>query len=360
MNQHFVPRTYLKNFAEKKGKEFYVDVFDLKKQIQFNTNINNICAERDLYTLGAKTEVATDALVVEKIYGIGLEPMFTKAYSLLIDDGVKEINNAQRVEILLGVFQLYMRNPRILTGWIAHHTSQVKALVLEALEKNVRGITYLDENFSFRDWTEQGIINHFEELVTKIYKEQHVIGIGEIGEFHKDARLEVIKIRGESLFFTSDNPLITDDYSNRDHNPLSKTQEFKIPLNLHYHLRIYHDNTIPRNIINRTGMGSADVAITNGSMIGLTTRFIIGSKRSFEDYFRIIKAMNESPSKVIIDVMRQVVDNIPAKTDDPNFHELMVEHLKTYDEKGFLTKEEEEYFHSKMLEHARKRKNDKI
>jgi hypothetical protein len=121
MNQHFAPRVYLKNFAIKRGSEYYVDVFDKTTKKIFNTNITNICAERHLYTLDEKTTIQKDIMVVEKMFARGFEPMYQRVYKILTNDTIVEISDLQRVEILLAIIQLYTRNPRILKLSVEHH-----------------------------------------------------------------------------------------------------------------------------------------------------------------------------------------------------------------------------------------------
>ena len=41
-NQHVVPRAYLRFFASKRKKEYYIDVFDKKLNKQFNDIIFNV------------------------------------------------------------------------------------------------------------------------------------------------------------------------------------------------------------------------------------------------------------------------------------------------------------------------------
>src|ERR1700744_2929328 len=120
MNQHYVPRVYLKNFAERKGNEYFIDVYDKTNEKVFNTNITNICAERHLYTLDDEDKINGDTMAIEKMFAIGFEPMYQRAYDILVNDNISDITNHQREEILSSVLQLYTRNPRILRISIAH------------------------------------------------------------------------------------------------------------------------------------------------------------------------------------------------------------------------------------------------
>ncbi len=47
--QHYVPKVYLKNFAEAKGKNFYFYCFNKQLNKSFSVNIKNIAFEREFY-----------------------------------------------------------------------------------------------------------------------------------------------------------------------------------------------------------------------------------------------------------------------------------------------------------------------
>jgi len=109
-HQHYGPKTYLKNFAILKGKQLFVDVYDLWEKKGFISNIKNICGEKDLYTLNK--EEYSDFLAIESgLYGGYLEPMYDEVYGLLTDDSVVTISDKQRAHILFSVYQFYFRNP---------------------------------------------------------------------------------------------------------------------------------------------------------------------------------------------------------------------------------------------------------
>ncbi len=88
MNQHYVPRLYLKNFSEERGNEYFVDVYEKESKRTFNTNIKNICAEKNLYTLDNNTTLHKDLFVFEKIYAEWIEPLYIHAYEILTNDRI--------------------------------------------------------------------------------------------------------------------------------------------------------------------------------------------------------------------------------------------------------------------------------
>jgi hypothetical protein len=346
MNQHYVPRVYLKNFAEQRGKAFYVDVYDKVSQKIFNTNITNICSERDFYTLDQDSTISENKLIVEKVYSDGLEPIYDKAYRLLTDDNVRVISNLQRSEILIGIFQLYVRNPKMMETSMVHHQQEITQLCEHAKANHIKGITYLSEDFSFREWDEQSISAYFSSKLKKIFKEKHLNGIGEIGTFHEDARLEVNSITGTSKYLTSDNPLIFQDIIDReDDYPLSRSKDFYLPLNSKYTLRIYHDKNVPLNIINRIQSSGGNALLNNSDVFKHASRFIIGNKAAMQTYLEAVPFLEDTSLAVKMDAIRQVVEQVPFSGDDAELGQLFKYYLSIYDTQGTLTPEQESNFY---------------
>lgn len=247
MNQHYVPKVYLKNFASKskgkgKGKEYFVDVYDKVENRFFQTNTKKICAEIDFYTLDEDT-VMKDVMAIEKVYSDIIEPLYESAYKILADDKIFHIRDEHRAKIILAVVQFYYRNPAILKLSLAEHRRAASSLISEAKHNSVKGVTYFEEDYSFRDYSEDQIIEEVSQQIIRFYKERHIIEIQKMAEFHVGAILEVATIEDESEFFACDNPFVSKDLLSDDWDPLQKSKEFILPLDKKHFLKIYHDNT---------------------------------------------------------------------------------------------------------------------
>ncbi|MCC8423571.1 DUF4238 domain-containing protein [Mucilaginibacter sp. UR6-11] len=347
MNQHYVPRVYLKNFAEKKGSEYFVDVYDITKKKTFNTNITNICAERHLYTLDVDSKINGDVMAIEKMFAVGFEPAYQKVYDLLINDEIIHITNEQREEILGAILQLYTRNPRILKISIAHHTELIRKAYASAVKEGQKGVTYLDEDYSFQEWTEQAIVDHVQMLVTKDFKIGNIHRLIEVGTFHEFAKLEVRKNKGPSTYFTSDNPLVIEDKLTREAHPLDISVEFLIALNPQYLLRIYHDNQLDLNLIWRTPSGSADTATSNQTIYQQAERFIIGKTQSLTEYLQMEEALFKDNSiDAIMKIMRPIIDHIEKENRHDEYTLFLKKYLELYEQHDGLTQQEEQDFYA--------------
>ena len=93
--QHFVPKTYLKNFCERKKT---INVFDKEQLTKFPANINKVACDNYFYDIEAETpeqEQAFERLLsdFETVYGKLIKEMFSKLdnISLIETDEVKNV-----------------------------------------------------------------------------------------------------------------------------------------------------------------------------------------------------------------------------------------------------------------------------
>jgi hypothetical protein len=342
MNQHYVPRSYLKNFAEQRGKEFFVNVYDKLENRFFKANTRKICSEVDLYTLEEGNAVHKDLFVVEKIYVKGIEPLYLKSYDLLVNHNVHYINDQQRAEILISIFQFHLRNPKLLNRTILFHRNQILAQCEKAKISMAKGVTYLGEDFSFREYSEDEIVTYFERKITKDFKEKHIGGIGEIGRFHEFAKFEVSVIKDESEFFTSDSPLILEDSLSDDEILFQKSKEFIIALNKKVALRIFHDRRLELNTLNRSFIPNGSVAIMNKSILEQSNRFVIADEKTIKEHQRLYsEVLNDTSTEKKIDIIRQILSIVPRTSEHAESLDSLSYYLKKYEQQGFLSLEDE-------------------
>lgn len=352
MNQHFVPRLYLKQFSIKNGKEYFVDVYDKKEKCSFKANIKKICAENDLYTLDS--DLHKDIYTIEKIYSEFIEPMYQKAYDILTNDKIFLISDQERLEIFIGVIQLFQRNPRVLNNTIKFHFTEIEKLFIIATKENKKGLTYLSEDFSFREWNVEAIKQHFIEIITKDFKEEHLKRTMEIADYHKYAKIEVIKILDNSTFITSDFPFISEDIVTKNENPFFRSKQFTIPLNPSYALKIYHDNTKELNIIYRLEIphGNGTTASINSNIDEKSIRFLIGSRISFEEYFKMAEFLKDMSIESIINAFEQIIDKIPITEDQIDGFNMLKYYVEKHKRQGILDHQEQSEMCQKMHELA--------
>jgi hypothetical protein len=100
IKQHYIPRSYLKNFAIRKGKNnYFVDVY-LKKDEVLREQIDTrtICYEKHLYTLHNTNDSEKHAL--ELYYANNVDNEFQNIYKLLVDKKKKILTKDEKLKVL--------------------------------------------------------------------------------------------------------------------------------------------------------------------------------------------------------------------------------------------------------------------
>lgn len=335
MIQHYVPKVYLRNFGQEKIKgektEWFVDVYDKSKGTFFKTNIKNICAERHFYTLDDETKVAKDKMAVERVYSDFIEPMYQRAFDILTNDNVIYISEHQRAEILIGIMQLWSRNPSVLTQIQENARLVVSKMIHDNKIKGFKGITYMSEDYSFRDNTDEMIFKSVEAQATKAFKELHLKGTQEMLEFHSEAILQVEKLDDGSHYFTSDNPLVMTDFITDDRHPFLRSKNFRIALNKQYSLLIQHDNRKELNRLYKCYAGGGNAWSSNKDVMNHCSRFVITNISDMRAYQKMDEFMNDEDRDKMINVIRQVVEKFENDIETAKPRKVMKEFLERYD-----------------------------
>jgi len=117
--QHYVPRTYLKNFSSKQaGDEYCIKALPIENpqpEKIIELNIKNVCLERNLYTLPG--ENAEQKMLLEKFYSDEIEQHYNKIYGTLTDPTKRTITPEERELIISTVVTTFYRT----TKWINQH-----------------------------------------------------------------------------------------------------------------------------------------------------------------------------------------------------------------------------------------------
>lgn len=87
-HQHYIPKSYLKNFAlEQDGKCFVEAKLKSEEQPKEKLiSIRNICVDKNIYTLPG--DVAGDKYAIEKYYASAMDAVYPEIYALLSDDAI--------------------------------------------------------------------------------------------------------------------------------------------------------------------------------------------------------------------------------------------------------------------------------
>lgn len=313
MNQHYVPRIYLKHFADRRKNDYYVHVLDKDQNREFDVNIKGICAEKHLYTIGGK-ENNKDKFIIEKYYSEVIEPIYLKAYQYLIDTKLEIIDNRIRAEILIGLLQLYARNPILIKKSILSHSANIDVLVDVATKKNEDFVVYENKKYDLRLMDRESIKSKITEDILKSFKENHLNMMVNLVSFHQDIIIQVDHICDDSLFFTGDNPIPLYDGLRENEYPFKRSQEFIIPINKKCCVHLFHDKAMKQNKIYRTHMPNGGAHSVNDKIFKQSNKFVIGSKDVFRKYYDFKKIIDDFDLSKMMNVLDQVTKMGPHPT----------------------------------------------
>jgi|SRR5690554_3414561 len=361
MNQHFVPRVYLKNFSRQKNNDFYIDVYDKKQNKNFEANIKKICSQKNYYNLPENSRHKTDALAVERFYSDFVEPMYAEVFKILTNDNIIDISDIQRVKIMLGVFHFYFRNPKIIEESLKVHFNNIDILIKEAEIENNSVLTYIGLEFDLTKSDSETIKKRIKSIVYNDVKDYHIDYTGKLGSHHEFGIIEVIKATDDHFFITNDCPLQFDNVLDDSHEAIfDKGADFTLPLSPEYVVKITHNkNKKPFRIYRQTA-NSAEVAIINSKIQKEATRFILGSYSSFQKQNEINILLDETSQKAKVDILKNLIQVVPENENNRKSLHVFKEAILAFDSKGFLTNDEEKTFNLAMSNMIREHKQNQL
>lgn len=123
--QHYVPRTYLKHFSKLNGDKYIINALprlENKEKKIFESNIENVCLKKHIYTLPGNT--AEEKMLLEKFYSEEFESKYDEIHSVLVDPNKKTITKDERDLIISTVVTMFYRT----TWWLNQHNDLIKRL----------------------------------------------------------------------------------------------------------------------------------------------------------------------------------------------------------------------------------------
>lgn len=301
--QHYVPRTYLKNFASKQtGNEFFVKALSIDSPQSdkiFEINIKNVCLERNLYTLPGET--AEQKMLLEKFYSDEIEQHYNKIYSLLTDPAKINLTREERELIISTVVTTFYRT----TKWINQHNDLMKRVYTQmfALCQQAgkdyfmfEGIKISIKDKSLEDLLkEHKVENRPGQVITQLEVALKLINIRA-----KNDNIFITKLSDDdNEFITSDNPVVLQNLKGGHIAPFDPTNIMKLPLDKKHMLFLMPDgDKEARNLIVRHNVaglfGKTEKLISNAEQFQKADRFVLGDVSSLNSYLQT-KALAERP-----------------------------------------------------------------
>ena len=191
-HQHFIPRSYLKNFAviqqQGKKKTAFAAIYDVAKRQEKTVSIVDICVSSGLYTLPNNPD---DRYIMENYYAKHIDEVYPEVYRLLVTESVQHITMEQKRTILNVLLSLY---------FVDRSLYQVEG-------DNIQICFEDDEPISFRRDEADEVKRRLREENRLTFLKNQFEYWQKFVSFKEPAVISVCKIEGDLGLITCDNPV---------------------------------------------------------------------------------------------------------------------------------------------------------
>lgn len=243
--QHYIPRSYLKNFGIPKGRVVLVDtIMRGKEEVVKVLPTQAICAEKNIYTFG--TNQPGDPYALEKFYAREVDAVYPKVYNTLVNSQVINITPEVKREILNTLLSLKFRRPMPLQGSIARLEEMFERMSARSSDPEVV-ITYqfgsTKSSYLFKDLDKE--LERQRMALKEDWLVEHFGQWQDFVTYKMSCGLDVIEVPSEIPIITSDNPVSIFDLKGKLNlrNPLHPENMMEVPLDRTHYLVIHPNAT---------------------------------------------------------------------------------------------------------------------
>jgi hypothetical protein len=253
--QHLVPRVYLKHFALKRNKGWFIDACSIKENESkiFNASIEKVCVKKEFYTFRKLPDEHKRFL--ERFYSNTVESDYTEIYDVLANPRVIKISDDMRFKIMSFIICQHSRTAHFtnkFNGFWNRVLEQGHSMIdPEAVEKRIylgeNNDEYIDfENKTLAEVQRESDEENREHINLRNYQMFRDLTLRRIND-----GIAVYKIHPKFKFITSDNPVVA------GHLIFDPSIFIKVPIDSHhivaivpFHNEVLFDNkTINRQIL---------------------------------------------------------------------------------------------------------------
>jgi hypothetical protein len=308
--QHFIPRSYLNNFADSENDKFFIHAKRSGSDRILRLSTKDICVDKNLYTI--PTEDEKKCFDIEHFYADKIDSVFPEVFKLLKDKTVNSIGFETRLKIIAAALSLYFRTPKFLN---------IQNQLFENIVSKCLDLTKQEE-VTVKIFDEEIIINRNETVqFIKERKEhnrikflfQHLADYEKFVQSKLKDNMAVYHIVDESEFITSDNPVIIrpyadptqpdfdyEQYYRQQINPFDASNMIHLPLDKKTILTILPTTREhPSDYLQRMEIRKVDVLMYNFDIQKYSENWVLGSKRGIEEHIGDQQSYNEVNEKNI-------------------------------------------------------------
>jgi len=263
-HQHFIPKSYLKNFSIEKDGKFFLEGklrTDDKPKDRL-LSIRDICVDKNLYTIPNLKEENKYAL--EKYYATQIDEIYPEIYELLIDPSITYITPKQRAQIIMTTMSLFFRTPKFL-----NFNERRLSLILNHAVNNFQDKAG-QVKYKFRDFDFDFNIKNIEDVIVNLkiknklkFLSEHLDDWNKFIQFKFKAGLMVFEIYEDVDLITSDNPVIMHSIEGNPFNVFDPTNIISLPIDSKHYLTIFPNSE--EASLNRIFKGKRDKMFAIGT-----------------------------------------------------------------------------------------------
>ncbi|NOT77013.1 MAG: DUF4238 domain-containing protein [Cyclobacteriaceae bacterium] len=239
-HQHFIPRSYLKNFALETEKDKFMVEAKYRSDEQPKErliSIADICVNKNLYTI-PKTDSAKK-YALEDFYAQHVDSVYPEIYNWLIDPTFKIMTALQKVKMLMTVMSMFFRTPRFLKF---HEERFDTALERAQHEMDGNGrikFTFDGKAYDVQNGEEENVRQDYHIENKKKFLHSHLEAWHDFTRIKINANVAVSRIYDDGELITSDNPVVIRRMKGRFQSIFDPENMIELPLDNKHYLTIY-------------------------------------------------------------------------------------------------------------------------
>lgn len=321
-HQHFIPRSYLRNFATQKGEKFFIEGKKAGEEEpkQKLISIRDICVDTNLYTI-PNTE-GEEQYKIEKFYAEHIDSVYPDVYELLINPAISKISKLQREQIIMTSMSLFFRTPKFLN----FNELKTNAILNYAVKKHTNSEGFI--KFKLRDYDFNFHISNIEDVRRQLklknkltFLKEHLEDWHKFVLFKSNSALSVYHIYEEFDLITSDNPVIMHSIIGNPFSLFDPTNMISLPIDNKHFLTIFPNTE--SSLTDRIFRGERDkwfCFTTNLEIERNSEEWVLGKPGSIKAHFEAQKHFGASTEENLLSLK-----GIEEKASDLNELSIIVE-----------------------------------
>lgn len=325
IRQHFIPRSYLNNFAKKEDEKYFIYCKERKSDQIKPLSTKDICVNKNLYTIPNTDD---NKFAIENFYADNIDGVFPEVYDIIKDKSILKIDVETRQKIIKTSLSLFFRTPKFL-NFQNQLFEEVIANAFSRTNKDSLTVLFHDEELTINRKEANQIIKERKEHNRIKFLSQHLEFYERLIKSKVADNLAVYHINDNSEFITSDNPVIIRPYADITDPNFDSKEYYNRPLNPFDSLNMIHLPVDSKTILTilpsiagnspsmfqRMEIGIIDVIVYNSDIERNSEMWILGSKSGLKSHTQDQIKFNDEKNPKNLRMVEEYKDKSLAMTE---------------------------------------------